>query len=93
MCNSQDEKFDKKIKHYQCLRCVFEFHKCQTSGLLVNLELMKNGYPPIDIKFTDRVEYYKAFDEYHVNNNIGAMENLFARYIKERLDMYLNMLK
>ena len=54
---------------------------------------MKNGYPPIDIKFTDRVEYYKAFDEYHVNNNIGAMENLFARYIKERLDMYLNMLK
>lgn len=23
--------------------------------LLVNLELMKAGYPPIDIKFTDRV--------------------------------------
>ena len=65
----------------------------RTGRLLVNLELMKNGYPPIDIKFTDRIEYYKAFDEYHVNNNIGAMENLFARYIKERLDMYLNMLK
>ena len=47
----------------------------------------------IEPKFTDRIEYYKAFDEYHVNNNIGAMENLFARYIKERLDMYLNMLK
>ena len=54
---------------------------------------MKNGYPPIDIKFTDRVEYYKAFDEYHVNNNIGAMEDLLARYIKERLDMYLSMLE
>lgn len=65
----------------------------RTGRLLVNLELMKNGYPPIDIKFTDRIEYYKAFDEYHLNNNIGAMENLFARYIKERLDMYLNMLK
>lgn len=33
--------------------------------LLVNLELMKAGYPPIDIKFTDRVSYYKAFDAYH----------------------------
>ena len=29
--------------------------------LLVNLELMKSGYPPIDIKFTDRIAYYKAF--------------------------------
>lgn len=29
--------------------------------LLVNLELMKAGYPLIDIKFTDRVTYYNAF--------------------------------
>ena len=35
----------------------------RTGRLLVNLELMKAGYPPIDIKFTDRMEYYKAFDE------------------------------
>lgn len=33
--------------------------------LLVNLELMKAGYPPIDIKFTDRMVYYNAFDAYH----------------------------
>ncbi|MDY3907469.1 MAG: Fic family protein, partial [Candidatus Enterosoma sp.] len=29
--------------------------------LLVNLELMRLGYPPIDIKFTDRKAYYNAF--------------------------------
>lgn len=40
--------------------------------LLVNLELMKAGCPPIDIKFTDKAAYYNAFDEYHTNNNLGV---------------------
>lgn len=65
----------------------------RTGRLLVNLELMKAGYPPIDIKFTDRLAYYNAFDEYHVKHNLFTMENLFAGYINERLDMYLNMLQ
>ena len=61
--------------------------------LLVNLELMKAGYPPIDIKFADRISYYDAFDEYHIKNNLGAMEKLFAGYVNERLDSYLMMLE
>ena len=65
----------------------------RTGRLLVNLELMKAGYPPIDIKFTDRVEYYKAFDEYHEKNNLSAMEKLFAGYVNSRLDMYLKILE
>lgn len=65
----------------------------RTGRLLVNLELMKAGYPPIDIKFADRIVYYNAFDEYYVKNNLSAMENLFAKYINARLDMYLNILK
>ncbi len=65
----------------------------RTGRLLVNLELMKAGYPPIDIKFTDRIAYYNAFDEYHVKHNLSAMENLLAGYVNARLDMYLDMLK
>jgi Fic family protein len=65
----------------------------RTGRLLVNFELMKAGFPPIDIKFTDRIVYYKAFDEYHVKHNLSAMENLFAGYINKRLDMYLQMLQ
>lgn len=65
----------------------------RTGRLLVNLELMKAGYPPIDIKFTDRIAYYNAFDEYHVKHNSKAMESLFAKYINERLDIYLKMLQ
>lgn len=65
----------------------------RTGRLLVNLELMKAGYPPIDIKFTDRVAYYNAFDEYHVKHNLNAMEKLFARYMNVRLDSYLKILE
>ena len=64
----------------------------RTGRLLVNLELMKAGYPPIDIKFTDRIAYYNAFDEYHIKHNLSAMEKLFASYINARLDSYLKML-
>ena len=64
----------------------------RTGRLLVNLELMKAGYPPIDIKFTDRLAYYQAFEEFHAKGSIDSMENLFARYINERLDSYLTIL-
>lgn len=65
----------------------------RTGRLLINFEFMKEGFPPIDIKFTDRIAYYNAFDEYHNKNNLSAMEKLFARYLNERLDMYLRILK
>ena len=59
----------------------------------MNLELMKAGYSPIDIKFIDRIAYYNAFDEYYVKHNLNAMEKLFAGYLNDRLDMYLDMLQ
>ncbi len=65
----------------------------RTGRLLVNLELMKAGFPPIDIKFTDRLAYYNAFDEYHAKHNLSAMEKLFAEYINARLDKYLKILQ
>lgn len=65
----------------------------RTGRLLVNLELMKASYPPIDIKFADRIAYYNAFYEYYVKHNLSAMEKLFAGYVNERLDTYLKMLK
>ena len=64
----------------------------RTGRLLVNMELMKAGYPPIDIKFTDRLKYYEAFDEYHIRHNASSMADMFARYINQRLDLYLSIL-
>ena len=65
----------------------------RTGRLLVNLELMKAGYPPIDIKFSDRISYYNAFDKYYVKHNPGAMEKLFVGYVNARLDSCLMMLE
>lgn len=65
----------------------------RTGRLLVNLELMKAGYPPIDIKFADRKRYYEAFDSYHINGDLSAMAKLFAEYMNYRLDEYLQILR
>ena len=64
----------------------------RTGRLLVNLELMKAGYPPIDIKYTDRAAYYNAFDAYYAGGDISGMEKLFAGYINTRLDEFLKIL-
>jgi Fic family protein len=64
----------------------------RTGRLLVNMELMKAGYPPIDIKFTDRMRYYDAFDAYHVRGDLSEMAKLFAEYLNARLDEYLKVL-
>lgn len=64
----------------------------RTGRLLVNLELMKAGYPPIDIKFTDRAKYYNAFEVYNLRGDISAMVKLFAEYLNKRLDEYLKIL-
>ena len=45
------------------------------------------------IKGTDRLKYYEAFDEYHAQHNASAMANLFARYLNQRLDLYLSILE
>ncbi len=64
----------------------------RTGRLLINLELMKKGYPPIDIKFKDRLKYYEAFDKYHLNNDINPMKKMISNYLNERLDLYLQIL-
>ena len=34
----------------------------------------KTGYPPIDIRFADRLAYYDAFDDAHEKQGVEAME-------------------
>ena len=64
------------------------------AACFVNLELMKAGYPPIDIKFArTELRTTMLLTEYHVKHNLGAMEKLFAGYVNERLDNYLAILK
>ena len=64
----------------------------RTGRLIMNLDLIRCGYPAIDVKFTDRRRYYDAFDTYYRDTDVTAMMNLIAEYVNERLDAYLRTL-
>jgi len=40
----------------------------RTGRLLLNFELMQNGYLLINVKYTDRRKYYECFTAYHQPN-------------------------
>lgn len=65
----------------------------RTGRLILNLDLIRNGYPPINVKFAERKAYYDAFDEYYRAGNADKMTELIAGYVNERLDEYLSVLQ
>lgn len=64
----------------------------RTGRLIMNLDLIRNGYPAINVKFTDRKKYYDAFDAYYRDGSAEVMTDLIAGYVSERLDEYLEIL-
>lgn len=65
----------------------------RTGRLILNLELIRRGYPAINVKFADRKRYYDAFDAYYRDGNAGDMIRLIGEYVSERLDRYLEILR
>ena len=64
----------------------------RTGRLLINYELMLNGYPPIDIKYKDVKKYYEAFEKYHTGGkDISGMVFLVAHYLEESIDKWLSI--
>lgn len=64
----------------------------RTGRLIMNLELIRHGYPAINVKFADRKRYYNAFDSFYRDNNPEPMINLVAEYVSERYDDYFRVL-
>ena len=64
----------------------------RTGRLILNLELIRAGFPPINVKFEDRKRYYEAFDSFYRDGNASAMIELIAEYVDKRLDEYLEVL-
>ena len=65
----------------------------RTGRLILNLDLIRNGYPPINVKFTDRKRYYDAFDAFYKDNDATPMTELIAEYIDLRFDDYFKVLE
>jgi Fic family protein len=60
--------------------------------LLLNLELMKAGLPPVNVKFTDRERYYGCFNHYCENNgDASKLIALVGEYAVYGLKRYIEI--
>lgn len=64
----------------------------RTARLLLNLELMKAGYPPVIIKVENRLAYYNALDKAISNDEIEEFIKIVANAVEESLDLYLSVI-
>ena len=64
----------------------------RTSRLLLNLELMNNGYPPVIIKVENRLAYYEALDKAHTTQDYDDFIQLVAAEVNDLLDLYLSVM-
>lgn len=64
----------------------------RTARLLLNFELMKNGYPIVIIKNEDRVNYYNSLEKYSIKNDCSSFTNLIIDSLNETIDLYFKIL-
>ncbi|MBR1644467.1 MAG: Fic family protein [Bacteroidales bacterium] len=62
----------------------------RTGRLLMNLQLIRAGLPPINVKFADRRRYYEAFDDFARTAQPTAMTTLVAEYLLERMQKMMD---
>ena len=65
----------------------------RTGRLVLNLELLKGGYRPVDIKYTDKQRYRGAFEEYRNSSSIEAMKALLVEYELTELEEYVTIVE
>jgi Fic family protein len=65
----------------------------RTARLLLNFELMKNGYAPIIIKNEQRDKYYDALDLAHTTMNYGPFLKLVSDLVVESEKLWLSVLE
>jgi Fic family protein len=65
----------------------------RTGRLVLNLELIKAGFLPVNIKFTDRNKYYDCFDDYSNGRASNALITLLSDYEAAELSKYIAMLE
>ncbi|MBS4539486.1 Fic family protein [Clostridium sp. D2Q-11] len=64
----------------------------RTARLLLNFELMRNGYPPIIIKNEERARYYDVLDMAHTTMNYEPFIELVSELVIESAELWLSVL-
>lgn len=63
----------------------------RTSRLIMNYQLMAEGFPAISIAKQDRLEYFKALDVYAVEGNLQPFADLVAELMERQLERYIGL--
>jgi Fic family protein len=63
----------------------------RTSRLLLNLELMKAGFPAVVVKVENRLGYYEALDKSHTTKDYRDFIQLIAKEVEDSLNLYLSV--
>lgn len=64
----------------------------RTARLLMNLELMKNGFPPVVLPVAKRLEYYEALDTAHTQADYHPFLSLMAEMAEAGFGPYWHAL-
>ncbi len=61
----------------------------RTARLIMNYQLMKAGFLPINIRTDDRIRYYESLDKYAADGDLTMFAELVAELEEQRIDDYL----
>lgn len=64
----------------------------RTSRLLMNYQLMIQGFLPVSIDKEKRLDYYNALEQYAVNGNLMPFADFVAELEEQQLDEYLSLI-
>lgn len=100
------QDYDKMKQGRHIIKAIAEFHlrfegihpfidgNGRTGRLILNLELMKAGMLPVNIKYTDRRKYYDCFDKYYGNGHTpAALIQLITDYETEELEKHIQIIE
>lgn len=65
----------------------------RTSRLIMNYQLMANGYPPVSIAKENRLEYFNILESYAVEGKLAPFAEMVAKLVEQQLDSYLSMME
>lgn len=65
----------------------------RTSRLIMNYQLMSEGFLPISIAKENRLDYYNVLESYAVDKNLQPFVELIGDLENKQLDLYLGLIR
>lgn len=63
----------------------------RTSRLIMNYQLLANGFPAVSIAKENRLEYFNTLEAYAVEGDLRPFAEMIAGLVEQQLDRYLEM--